>query len=233
MNRLLAILLLLPWLAGAQIQYSSSNGFHFVQGVKSTNFYLTIPQWMDILGRSQPADGVAAPVLTAVTNSSAIKLPGYQQGDISYWTFQLPHNIATTNSSFLLGTNANTTWHLSPHIHFLLNGDARVDSTHTNVTWQMEWQVASINQIFAQGTNSVTKGCTETNMHYIVGMPAVTNNGPYGISAAFVCRLQRIASSSQDLSVNATIRDVCLIDVDLHVPVANTVAFGSRDETSQ
>lgn len=197
-----------------------------------TNITFLVPQWIDVLGNSQPAAGSADPVLTAVTNGSLILLPGYQQADASYWTFQLPHNIATTNANFILGTATNQ-WHIEPHVHFLVNGNGTIDATHSNVTWQLEWQVASINGTYAAGTNTVTVGVAAKNKHYIAEFGAITNGGPYGISASFVARLSRVASGVRDLSPGATTRDVCLPDFDLHTPVGNVTMLGSRGETSQ
>lgn len=199
--------------------------------ITATNFILITPQWVDMIGTVLPGAGVAEPVATAITNNSLIKAPGYQLADEEHYAIQMPHNIAVTNSNFVLGTNT-TQWHVEPHVHFMTSGT--IDATHSNVTWQIEWAVSEINgDIKASGTNTVTKGVTVNGRHYLAEFGPITNAGPWGISSVFNARLSRQSSGSQELAPNGSTRDVVRLNFDLHLPVGNVTSLGSREETAQ
>lgn len=191
--------------------------------ITSTNFVLLSPQWIDIpMNYGFSVTGPSAPALTAVTNASAIQELAFDNGDMLYAQAQMPHTIATTNSLF-------PSQYIEPHVHFSTIGT--LDATHSNVTWRVEWELASINgQYSRRGTNTVTTGVDSNGKHFMAELGHITNNPPLTISAVFRCRLMRPASGAQDYSNS---HDVLLDGLDLHVPIGNVTAIGSRLDSVQ
>lgn len=187
-----------------------------------TNAVLKKPQWVDVtLNYAYSVTGPSAPSLTAVTNSSAIQALAFDNGDILYAIGQMPHNLAVTNSIF-------PNFYFNPHVHFCTIGT--LNNTHSNVTWRMEWDLANVNGGWTTaGTNSVTMGVTNNFTHYVVSLGPITNAVPSEISAVFRCRIMRPASVAQDYSNS---HDVLFLGTDLHVPVGNDTAIGSREQYS-
>jgi hypothetical protein len=190
----------------------------------ATNYSLTAPQWIDVpVLYAFSGTGPSAPSLTAVTNGSVIQALAMDNTDILYAQGQFPHNIAITNAVF-------PKFYVEPHIHFSTTGGA-IDSTHSNVTFQVEWEMASIGSYYNnRGTNIATFGVTTDGFHYLGELGHITNTIPSGISTVFRCRLTRPASALRDIGNGHLV----LIDsMDVHVPVGNSTAIGSREDNSQ
>jgi hypothetical protein len=190
----------------------------------ATNFALIAPQWVDIpVNYAFSVTGPSAPSLVVVTNNSAIQGVAFDNTDVLYAQAQFPHTIAITNAIFPV-------FYTEPHIHYSLTG-VTIDSAHSNVTWQIEWDLASIGGYYSsRGTNTVTQGVTATGFHYMAEFGHLTNAVPPGISAIFRCRITRPASGSQDIGNG----HIVLIDaLDIHVPVGNATAIGSRADNQQ
>ena len=202
----------------------TSNRFNSTSNsVTVTNLALTVPQWIDILANySFSTTGPSAPSLTAVTNGSVIQELAFDNNDILYAQVQFPHNLAITNAAFPV-------FYWEPHVHFSTIGT--IGPVNSNVTWRIEWEVASINGAFTnRGTNTATMGVTNDFTHRVLELGHITNSPPLGISAVFRCRLTRPASALRDYGTG---HDVLLDGFDLHVPVGNAVAIGSREDNSQ
>jgi hypothetical protein len=203
--------------AGLQVDASA-----VVKGnVTATNFITSGVKWIDVpMNYQYGVAGVNAPTSVAVTNGSPIEALAFKNTSILFAQGQLPHTIAITNSSF-------PRFYIEPHVHFDTVGT--LDSTHSNVTWQLEWSVASLNGTWVQGTNYCTNGISANYTHYIGEFGHITNDPPLGISAVFRCRLTRPALKAQDYS---NLYDVLLGGLDIHVPVGNTNAIGSGLDNS-
>lgn len=188
--------------------------------VTGSNFVTSVVKWVDIpMNYAFSVTGPNAPSLTAVTNSSLIQELAFDNNDILYAQAQFSHTVAITNAAF-------PNFYFEPHVHFTTIGT--LDSTHSNVTWRIEWQVAAINGPWYSGTNSVTSGVSSNHIHYMAELGHITNN-TLGISAIFRCRLTRPASAAQDYS-NA--HDVLLDGFDLHLPIGNRNAIGSSTDAA-
>lgn len=205
----------------AGVTVVATNSITSYAEVTATNFVTSVPKWIDIpMNYGYATLGPSAPALTAVTNGSVIQELAFDNGDILYAQGQMQHNVATTNASF-------PSWYFEPHVHFTTIGT--LDSTHSNVTWRIEWEFANINGGWAQGTNTVTMGVTNNYTHYMLELGHITNNTLPHLSAIFRCRLMRPASATQDYS-NA--HDVLLDGFDLHIPVGYPNAIGSSYDSA-
>lgn len=193
-----------------------------------SNLVLAAPQWIDVpVNYGGVGLATAAPTPVLASASTAVQVLAFDNGDALYGNVQMPHNLATTNAAF-------PQQYITPHVHFSINGSTP-DLTHTNITWQVEWEIADVNGTYTtRGTNSVTTGVAASagslNKHYTASFANITNSTPLGISAIWRCRLTRPASAGQDYS-NA--HDVLLDGFDMHVPVGNVTVLGSRSPTTQ
>lgn len=189
----------------------------------ATNFMTTAVKWIDIpMNYAATALGASKPELTAVTNGSVIMGLGFDNNDELFAQGQFQHNVAVTNTLF-------PDFYFEPHVHFTTIGT--LDSTHSNVTWRIEWQVARINGTWFSGTNSVTMGITNNHVHYMAEVGHITNNA-LGISSVFRCRLMRPASANQEYDSAPNSHTVIMDAFDMHIPVGTTNAIGSSLDNS-
>lgn len=189
--------------------------------ITANNFTTSAPKWNDmIMNYAATSLGPNAPALTAVSAGSLIQAYAFDNGDILYAQCQFPHTIATTNAAF-------PNFYFEPHVHFTTIGT--LNSTHSNVTWRVEWEFSNIGGTWTKGTNSVTYGVAANDTHHTAELGHITNNALPHLSSIFRCRLTRPASAGQDYS-NA--HDVILDGFDLHVPVGNQNAIGSSSDNA-
>lgn len=211
----------------------TNGGGWFTKDIKSdgkvtaTNFVTSAVKWVDMnINYSFSAVGATAPALTSVTNpasGSVIKQLAFDNGDELFGQCQLPHTLAITNAAF-------PKFYTEPHVHFDTIGT--LNSTHSNVTWRIEWEWANINGGWIRGTNQATMGITNNFTHYVLDLGHITNDPPMNISAVFRCRLTRPASATQEYDSAPNSHTVILDAFDLHVPVGNQNAIGSSTDVA-
>lgn len=193
--------------------------------ITATNIVTSAIKWVDLnINYALSVSGPSAPSLVSVTNpasGSVIKQLAFDNNDELFGQCQLPHTSAITNASF-------PAFYTEPHVHFDTIGT--LNSTHSNVTWRIEWEWANINGGWVRGTNQETMGITNNFTHYMLDLGHITNNPPMNISAVFRCRLTRPASATQEYDSGVNSHTVVLDAFDLHVPVGNQNAIGSSTD---
>ncbi len=195
--------------------------------ITATNYVTSAIKWVDLnINYALSVSGPSAPSLVSVTNpasGSLIKQLAFDNNDELFGQCQLPHTSAITNAAF-------PAFYTEPHVHFDTIGT--LNSTHSNVTWRIEWEWANINGGWVRGTNQETMGVTNNFTHYILDLGHITNNPPMNISAVFRCRLTRPASATQEYDSTPNSHTVILDAFDLHVPIGNQNAIGSSTDVA-
>jgi len=135
----------------------------------------------------------------------------FSNGDEVLVTIQMPHKWKLESTIY-------------PHIHFMCMSD--VDPSD-NFGIEFEYTWADINEDFPANTTLVTTdiptGVDTDNMHKVANVTASGISGTgHSLSSVLLCRIKRVAASSDDYAGG-----VAILDFDIHYEI-DTV--GSRQE---
>ena len=135
----------------------------------------------------------------------------YSDGDESLITIQMPHK-------WKLGST------IYPHIHYTCTSD--VDPTD-NFGIDFEYTWVDINEDFTANSTLVNTehetGVDTDNMHQIANLtPAGIDGTGHGLSSILLCRIERVAATSNNYAGG-----IAILDFDIHYEIDTT---GSRKE---